>query len=207
MNNIHNQTPSHQQGATLIISLLLLFIIGIGAKGIITSVRIDSQMNRNFEERDFTFQAAERALRIIENTKINNVKYIEYDFTSSCTGDTCFNNDCNNSLCKTVNYETQGGYNCTPEGTRAWEDEQQWNNANSINIDIPRANTEGSTNNQTVNVNVKYLIEFRCYIPRVANPQLEFHASEWLQYYRITVRAQGPSGSAQVTLQTTYQRG
>ena len=49
MNNIHNQTPCHQQGATLIISLLLLFIIGIGAKGIITSVRIDSQMNRNFE--------------------------------------------------------------------------------------------------------------------------------------------------------------
>lgn len=194
-----------QSGATLVVSLILLFVIGIGAMNLVSSIKIDSQMNRNFEERDLVFHAAERALRIVENDYIEGVSYIENDYAASCTGSQCFTADCQNSLCKTVEYDTAGGHNCATQSTKIWKDDNAWANANTLTINIPRM--EDAETAVNVPVAVKYLIEFRCYIPKIANPQLEFQASEWLQYYRVTVQAVGPSTTSKVTLQANYQKG
>ncbi len=195
---------TNQSGNTLIISLLLLVVIGLGAKSVLTSLALDSQVTRHFEERDITFQAAEQALRQIEAEKIRGKRYIEHDFSAQCVGADCFTANCTNSLCKTVQYEATGGYNCAPEGTRVWENETLWANANQFQITLNRSSQSSS---ESVAVTIQYLIEFRCYIPRVANPQVEFLASEWMEYYRVTVRATGPSGNAKITLQSSYQRG
>jgi type IV pilus assembly protein PilX len=207
---LHSQRhgiPKESAGSVLVIALILLLIISIGSLSVLGGVKYDAKMSDNFEQHQLAFQAAEEALSRVEKEFLEDVNYIEGNFLNSCVGLNCFNVDCIDGRCGLVTYLTEGVENCAinPPVIPVWLDDVRRNNAPSITIDIDRTDIDPAA--EIVSLSVKYLIEFRCHVPKVANPSPDTFA-DWASYFRVTVWIEDDQLlNSPIMLQSTYQRG
>jgi len=167
----------HQQGAVLVISLILLLILTLLGVTSMSSSNLEEKMAGNLRDKEIAFQSAEAALReaerIIESTTLTA-------FDCSCTDGLC---NCKDGDC--VKYWTDATLDV-------------WNTAGRYE--------EYSTTFAETTSKAKYIIEFMnfitpagsaiAYVPTIGDPQM----------YRITAIGTGRTDGARVMLQTTYQK-
>ncbi len=203
----------YQQGAALIISLVIL--------GVLTVIGITSMQNSGLElkmvssahDRSVAFEAAETALTIIEEDLATNPPKLEKHYTS-CTGNDCFTSNCEGGLCFSGNFNagTERAH-CYIANASTNPKKDFWKD-DTLNLwDI--ASKHKKLTIDGLKTPVKYIIEFLCF----TNVGLELgtgfstqgasvQASENENYkplYRITAMASGNANRATVVLQTTYR--
>ena len=195
-------TSSKQEGMALIIVLAFLLVLTVIALASVRGIGVQVDMANNFEAASVSFQAAEEALRRAEDI-VETTAFDDNDFWDGAVGDNNFNADCTLGLCDTVNFiDGQPGSNCRVEPTKVWVDDAMWANAGVFDVDFNRT---AVANESVVTLQAKYLIEFRCYVKKVAEVGA-WSSDEWAEYYRITVKVDGPNGKAPVMLQSTFRK-
>ncbi|WP_252176446.1 PilX N-terminal domain-containing pilus assembly protein [Endozoicomonas sp. 4G] len=177
-----------QQGSVLLVSLVLLLILTVTG---ITSIRMTSleeKMTGNFRNEQLAFHSAEVAVLEAESYVANTV----FSLAS-------FNPDCSNGLCFSGSQSTEVG-TCKNGTDRPWEDESVWSSSSKHRTTAIQLDG--------IAAQAKYIVEFRCYLPRESSGPVPDPASvaDWARFYRITVLATGGSTDARVMLQTTYKR-
>lgn len=177
------QQNSKQQGAALIISLMLLLTLSLASLGSLKMAILEEKMARNHRDQQIAFQRAEAVLVEAEHF------VLQQDFTDSqrynhCTDPLCFSEKCTQGLCRSTDY-TEGNP-CHLQHNTPWQERSTWANA-------PNHRTA------TYTPNGRYIIEFRCFA--ATTDETEQPAPR----YRITALATGGTSTAQVMLQSTLQ--
>jgi len=201
----------YQTGATLIVSLIILAVITILGVASMRASNLELRMASSARDRAVAFQAAESALSNVE-------AYINRTFTISnllptCQGDTCFRPDCGNGLC--FNGDMEGAVhrdecrltNTTGTLVQAWKDDENWSNPNNHGVIQVLASPDTNEDDEYTPIDVRYLIEFMCFVPRDENAidDGENSRDSGVPLYRVTVRAQGDAGRSAVLLQSVYR--
>lgn len=196
-----------QQGAALIVSLILLGVISVLALS--SSYRANTEMKvvASQKERAIAFQAAEAALAHVEQQLATNPPPIEM-LWSSCQGAGCFTPTCAGGLCFAGDYlATDSKIDCrtasvSPSTQRApfWED-------SVLNVwDSSSRHRELEV--KAVNATVKYIVEFMCYVRKDAMTpfdDLAANKNNGVPLFRITALASSNGNRAQVALQSTFK--
>lgn len=194
-------TQHKNNGATLIISLVILAVLTVVGVASMQNSGLELKMISSAHDRSVAFEAAEAAILRIEENLTNNPPPYESHY-SDCAGNNCFAPDCTGGLCFdgtfNVGSEREQCYVANANDASKsdfWNDQtlDVWNNANKHQtMAIAGLNTP-----------VKYIVEFLCF----ANVGLEVGAgfstageslltSENENYrplYRITALADGLS--------------
>lgn len=203
---------SAQQGAVLIVSLVILLVITLLGTAAIQSTSLEFKMAKNVDERQRVFQSTEAALRRVENL-LQSVPPTRAQLDSSvCEAGSadfqksCFDNECNGGLCFWGSFTgTDTTDTCTvisgtpspaatggnPSTFPVWHSQHHldvWNTAGKHQI-LP--DIEGTS--------FKYIVEFQCFVDALSG-FVQFNAGDGL--YRITVL--GDNANLQVMLQSTY---
>ena len=171
---------SKQQGAVLVMSLVLMAILAIigitSMRGNITDVKIHKAM----KSRSIAFQCAEAALRSGESW-IDNLARAPVTKESPTK----------------ASYEFWPAYTATLKNMEikdtSWWETNGWTFGNSL-ID--------SNNLIGCNTEPYYIIQHIGYV--AADDNIEFGKKSYVDYFRITSRSVGINSSAAVVLQTTY---
>lgn len=197
----------NQNGAALIISLIILSIVTLMGVSSMQSSNTELKMAASMRDRGVAFEAAEAALAIIEENLANSPPS-RLDLLSNCTGATCYNATCTNGLCfdgdyllSYSEYECQvSDYADKSQRVEFWSDStlKVWSNTGR---------------HKTVSVDnltspVKYITEFLCFVARDQDTPFSAAAGEnnnGAPLFRITVMAQGNGNRAAVALQSTYK--
>ncbi len=176
-----------EQGSVLLVSLVLLLIMTVAG---LTSIRLsglEEKMTGNFYDQQKAFHAAEVALLEAENHIDKNLFSLNV-----------FNADCTEGYCFSGNDRSDAG-NCSLGSSTPWSNDSTWQNSalhRTTTFDI-----DGITSQ------AKYIIEFRCYIPKNNDGPMPDPANqgEWAMFFRVTALATGGSDSTRVMLQSSYK--
>ncbi|WP_263078358.1 PilX N-terminal domain-containing pilus assembly protein [Endozoicomonas sp. Mp262] len=178
----------NQQGSVLLISLILLLILTIAGLAAINSATLEEKITGNYKDHQIAFHAGEAALleaeRYVENTALDLTT-----FTSSCNNGLCFSG---------ANPENIG--TCQSYTTAPWKDLGLWEDSGRVK--------EVSLTIEGVLIKARYIIEFRCYLPRETqgpDPDIT-NTHDWARFFRITTLAGGGSDKSRVMLQSTYKK-
>jgi type IV pilus assembly protein PilX len=201
-----------QQGATLIVSLVILAVITLLGVASMRSSNLELKMAASARDRSVAFQAAESALGSIERSLVA-LNYPVSAFDSNCTGNLCFKADCSNGQCFIGEFDsTQSRKNCRladPDNLQreAWKTGTHWttNGKHKVLQGVPK------TDEKSPDVTVKYMLEFLCFTPIDNSEVMGASGAEVKQQeadvplYRITVLASGESNRSSVMLQSVYK--
>lgn len=203
----HNIKRNRQQGATLIVSLVILAVVTLLGVASMRSSNLELRMAASARDRAVAFQRAETALARIENSlSTTPPPYGINNFSSAC-GNNCFNENCDNGLCFAGDFANANSTTqcrlapVAPPQKEFWKDDTIWE---TKALQMPVAKTSTSVDSVE---DVKYLIEFLCFVPR-SNQQITSSAKDGegdVPLFRITVRATGESARSTVMLQSTYR--
>jgi Tfp pilus assembly protein PilX len=196
----------HQNGTVLVVALILLLFVAIGGLSVSRGVSSDTKMHENYEKKRLAFEAAEEALRRVEKQVIEDGSFTDAQFLDSCNGPGCFTPQCSQGLCRTTVYASLGIANCQLQpGAAPWEDAAIRKSAPTLTVTLDRKHLGAATD--SLPLPVKYLVEFRCHVPKVASPEPKTQA-DWAPYFRVTVWLDSQTVlQTPVMLQSTYQRG
>lgn len=192
---------SSNKGSVLIVSLvflLLLTIVGISAMNM---TNLEEKMSGNFRDYDLAFQTAETALLDAEEF-VETTFDIDRALTDpACTGPNCYSSSCKGGLCFHGEFKNSSTpvSSCDAGTTKEWESGAIWADASKTRP--IQTQVTGTVEN------ARYIIEFRCFVPRDptnANPDPAIFA-QWSPSFRITAVASGSSTSSQVMLQSNYK--
>lgn len=189
-----------QQGATLIVALVILAVVTILGLASMRSSNQQLLMSASARDRAIAFQRAEEALVLAEQI----IAGAPPPFQS-------FNDECNGGLCFAGEFDMQ-----TPreqcrlkaEGVTA----SPWN-LQDLFSSAPEDDDVAFTRSVAVgeNVTVPYVVEFMCFVPSGrrattggSGGAVQQSADE-VPLYRITVRATGDAQRATVMLQSVYR--
>ena len=205
-----------QNGAALIVSLIILAAITILGVANMESSSLEMKMVASQKERNINFSLAESTLAAAERQVVQSgitkstLQSCGSDENScvfpECAGnDFCFQGNYTNAMqeieCETVNTEDAGWENFR----RPWELDEVWGSAKTAaiaNADIILNSPEANSNKRSI----KYFVEFMCFSP---GDGLVFNGAEGNQdngepLYRITVKVQPENNKKQaVVLQST----
>jgi len=195
------QVMIQEQGSVLLVSLVFLLLLTIVGVSAMNMTRLEERMTGNFRDHELAFQAAEAALLDAE-------AYVESQFdiaqaltSPACTGSTCYTPDCSNGLCFHGSFDNSSSpiTDCIAGTEREWEDQALWEDGNKTR--------ELSSQIQGTVENARYIVEFRCFVPRdPSNPEPDFDVfAQWTPAFRITALASGASTDAKVMLQSIYK--
>ncbi|KEQ15016.1 pilus assembly PilX family protein [Endozoicomonas numazuensis] len=178
----------YQPGSVLLVSLVLLLILTVAG---ITSIRMTSleeKMTGNFRNEQLAFHSAEVGVLEAESY-VENTVFSLSNFDSGCSNGLCFSGS------NSIDVGT-----CENGTAKPWEDESVWTTSTKHRTTV--INLAG------ISAQAKYIVEFRCYLPKESDGPIPDPASftDWAQFYRITVLATGGSTDARVMLQTTYKK-
>ena len=160
-----SNAPKNNQGAALIIALILLAAITVVGISNIQSSTLEMKMITSAAARSSSFAIAEGALKIIEDLLENSMSLGTDDLTSDgCTAGKCFSVDCTDGLCFEGEYtvaddkidcEISPDADTTPR-TEFWSDTTLgvWGNSGK--------HLTTTSNGDTV----KYIIELLCFVGR-----------------------------------------
>lgn len=177
-----------QQGSVLMVSLVLLLILTVAGLTSIRLTSLEEKMTGNFRNEQLAFHSAEVGVLEAENY-VANTSFALSSFSSNCSNGLCFDG---------ANSSDVG--TCSANPVSPWEDESIWTDSSKH-----RTTTIALAG---ISASAKYIVEFRCYIPKESEgPDPDpASATDWAQFYRITVLATGGSTDARVMLQTTYKK-
>lgn len=218
MGGITVKSHNKQQGVALIVSLVILVLVTIAGVATMESTGMQLKMSNASRDRQEAFEAAETALRRIEeniNDNIGNVADFESMYLD-CSGSSCFSADCTGGLCfqgvwrdgETVqqcltsdNAAIGGGTPAVvPATTNPWET----GSSGELNVWASASGKHLSMNLDDYDNPVRFIVEFRCFGP--ADPEVALSDTNYSQLYRITARGMSNSGRIEVMLQSTYKR-
>lgn len=204
---LNNASRQKQRGVVLILALVFLLILTIAGMSAMRLANVEEKMTGNFGDRNLAFQAAEAALTSAENA-ISDANYDESRFYNSCNDEaTCFEEQCVGGLCFDGTFDSNEECVLAVPSTKQdelFQDPDVWENTDRhIAYDT-----------QLSGIDVKYIIEFRCYAAKdpsvdpddLVDPTLWYSETIWEPLYRITAFAEGRTGSSRVMLQSTYRR-
>lgn len=201
----------YQTGATLIVSLVILAVITILGMASMRASNLELRMAASARDRAVAFQAAESALGRVE--AFINTNLTADNILPSCTGNNCFSENCNNGLCFTGDLQNVANQDecsltnaTTGELEQPWKKEGNWSNASfhrTMSVLSPSLDDSGDFRQ----VNVRYMIEFLCFVPRdeKAIDDGKNSRNNGVPLYRVTVRANGDAGRSAVVLQSVYR--
>ena len=177
-----------QKGSVLLISLVLLLVLTIAGLASIRVTSLDERMTGNYRNEQVAFHSAEVGIQEAE------AFVADTNFNLSA-----FTSDCNNGLCFDGSNPDDPG-TCEADATFPWLVQANWSDASKYR------NTTIVLNG--VSQQAKYIVEFRCYLPREDNGPVPDPAilNDWAELYRITVFATGGDEQARIMLQTTYKK-
>lgn len=191
-----------QQGAALVVSLIILAIVTILGITNMQSSNTELKLTASMRDRGVAFEAAEAALAIVEENLATNPPSL-MQLASNCSDAICFNPTCQDGLCFDGDYEfNTDEVTCqvvdpadTSQRVEFWSDPtlDVWNTQS-------RHKTLKVNNLKT---DVKYIIEFLCYVPR--DESAPFVDNNGAPLFRITALAEGNGNRAAVALQSTYK--
>ena len=94
-------TIKQQQGVALIVSLVILVLVTVAGVATMESTGMQLKMANASRDRQQAFEAAETALRMVEEDMNDNVgDFAELDdFYIECSGSDCYKPDCNGGRC------------------------------------------------------------------------------------------------------------
>lgn len=189
------------KGSVLIVSLVFLLLLTIVGVSAMNMTNLEEKMTGNFRDHDLAFQTAETALLDAE-------EFVEATFDidraltdPACSGTNCYSSSCNGGLCFHGEFENSSTpvSSCDAGTAKEWEDSAIWaDSSKTRSIDTQVTGTVE---------NARYIIEFRCFVPRDptnADPDPAIFA-QWTPSFRITAVASGASTDAQVMLQSIYK--
>ena len=186
-----------QQGVALIVSLVILVLVTVAGVATMESTGMQLKMANASRDRQQAFEAAETALRMIEediNDNVGDLAELD-DYNEDCDGGRCFQGDARDSGlgCSVVN-------NAAPAATQPWQTGSGGDFLNVWDDDALHLSTavDGYAND------VSYIVEFRCSLP--AFKEDPDPSSELAQIFRITARGMSDSGRVEAMLQSTYKR-
>lgn len=178
---------SQQQGSALVFTMIFMGLMVVAALVSVQFSALEQRMSASYRGSQAAFIAAEATLLEAERcvkgqTACNEVA----GFDNTCSGGLCFNGTASGSIIA-----------CRVGNSEPWQDASLW-------TDTSRT-LEATT--LTTGTSGRYIIEFRCYVPRVlfgvtpdpSNP------GDWSRLYRITVLASVDNTNSQVMLQSTYK--
>ena len=177
-----------QQGSALLVSLVLLVMLTFTGLAAINSSSLEEKVTGNFRDLQTAFRVAEAGLLEAEQ-RVQETDVDLTEFTPACQQGLCFFGNIPEDVA-----------NCRAGSSTPWRDASLWQDADRTRELVISLNGEQFKAN--------YIVEFRCYLPRDADdpdPDVA-NINDWSQFYRITVKAYGNKGSANVMLQTTYTK-
>lgn len=199
-NTVSQYFKNKQQGAVLATSLVILLVMTIIGVSSMSTTLLEEKMAGNMRDIDLAFQASESALRDGEKDVRDNIN------TSSG-----FSTDCEEGLCI---YSSVGG--------ERWKYHGAWDNDTKIRAykcftDVMNSEESDScmASNGNANFGLKGVREQPVYmVENLANAPVSkgsslvigYQPSGSSEYYRITARGKGGSGSAVVVLQSIYKK-
>jgi type IV pilus assembly protein PilX len=203
-----------QQGVALIVSLVILVLVTVAGVATMESTGMQLKMANASRDRQQAFEAAEAALRLVEenvNDNVDNLAELD-NFYFECTGSDCYKPDCSGGRCfqgiwrdgdeikQCKGVDDSNSPQVEPPATSPWETGSGsdylnvWENE-ALHL---TAAIDGYDND------VSYIVEFRCFTP--ADPAVELSDSNYAQIFRITARGMSNSGRVEAMLQSTYKR-
>jgi type IV pilus assembly protein PilX len=211
--NIKLRDRKKQQGAALIISIIILGVLTVIGVASMQQSGLELKMIASAHDRSVAFEAAETALREIEKELSLNPPLLTTHY-SNCNGATCFNSQCTNGLC------FSGEYYADTERSQCYISNPDTANQRDFWTDAELDVWNQVARHKTLAINglrspVKYIIEFLCF----TNVGTELGAGYSTQgaaadasenenfkpLYRITALAGGNASRATVILQSTYR--
>lgn len=193
-----------QQGAALIISLIILGIMTIIGVTNIRHSGLELKVVSGAHERSAAFEAAEYALTIIEQ-QLTESPFNEHRHYSDCAGEECFNPQCQNGLCFAGAFHPSSNFeHCEVANTQNPRLVDFWRDS-ELNV------WQHTDHHRTLTVNgieqpVKYIIEFLCFNKIGSEINGGGSTNQNLApLYRITALATGNTGRSEVMLQSTYR--
>lgn len=193
---------SNQRGSTLLISLILLLLFTIVGMASVRNIGFNQKMSSNYLDANLSFQIAEAVLREGEDyIDTLSVGLSAVNFSPLCSHRDCFTDTCRNGLCFSGVHSP--GNQCVNETLAIPFAEQEgvW--------DSEIRSIESTLSFPTFPVKPRFLIEFRCYIPRseesIPDDNFVYPVNDWSYLFRVTSYASGGNGMSRVMLQSTYK--
>lgn len=192
-----------QEGAALIVALVLLAAISIVGVANMQSSTLEMRMAATTFERERSFTIVDAGLREAEyrlstqmNLKLSDLQ------TDTCAAGKCFTSDCPDGLCFDGSFDSSmSEIDCvvspnadTAERVKFWEQSALWSNAAKYRV----TSVQGK--------DVKYLYEFLCFVPAGTAP---FNGDDPANYnngeplFRVTAYSEGDGDRTPIMLQST----
>jgi type IV pilus assembly protein PilX len=199
-----------QQGATLIVSLVILAVVTLLGVASMRSSNMELRMAASARDRAVAFQRAEAALMYVESA-LSTSPYSKASFDSNCTG-TCFTKECDSGLCFSGDYDSQGRpdqcnlVDPNDIAKPAWAQNSFWEQEGKYRTQVVPGTVQDSDPEP-----VKYVIEFLCFAPSGDRDiyggagGVVREGDTYVPLYRITARAAGEAGRSTVVLQSVYR--
>jgi type IV pilus assembly protein PilX len=209
-----NLKVKQQQGVALIVSLVILVLVTVAGVATMESTGMQLKMANASRDRQQAFEAAEAALRVVEenvNDNVDNLAELD-NFYYECSGGDCYKADCAGGRCfqgiwrdgdevkQCKSVDDSNSPTVEPPSTSPWEtgETDEYLNVWDDPARYLTAAIDGYDND------VRYIVEFRCFTP--ADSAVELSDSNYAQIFRITARGMSNSGRVETMLQSTYKR-
>lgn len=207
-----------QRGVALIVSLVILVLVTVAGVATMESTGMQLKMANASRDRQEAFEAAETALRFIEenvNDNVDDLGEVENMYLE-CSGSECFTDDCSGGRCfqglwrdgenveQCMIVDSAAEWGSTPEVEPALTNPWQSGSGDDYLNVWDDAGLHMSMTADAYDNPIKYIVEFRCFTP--ADPAVELSDTNFAQLYRITARGMSNSGRVEVMLQSTYKR-
>ena len=177
-----------EQGSVLLVSLVLLLVLTVAGMASIRITSLEEKMTGNYRNEQVAFHSAEVGVLEAESY-VAGTNFRLTDFSANCGSGLCFDG---------ANHSDPG--TCSANPVSPWEEESLWSDVSRYRSTVIALDG--------VSMQAKYIVEFRCYLPRESDGPLSDPKvySDWAEFYRITILATGGSNDARVMLQTTYKK-
>lgn len=212
MNSVHRRNAlgaAPQRGATLVVSLVILAIITVLGLASVRNSNLELKMAASARDRAVAFQRAEAAISRVER-ELSTIPppFGMKNFLTTCSGDRCFKEDCSNGLCFAGDFDNATSTTQCKAVKNGAARKEFWKDKSIWKTDDKHIKAYVGTTSDSATVNeVKYIIEFLCFVPRtdVTITSEDKQGETDVPLFRITARAQGEASRANVMLQSTFR--
>jgi len=192
MLNLETGSYKKQQGALILVTLIILLVISMLGMSAVDSTGLEMQMSSNSRLQQQTFEAAEYTLSWVENNLATTGYFSKASITNNTNdtagegfcGTVCFSSACTNGYCFNGTYTPGALWNTCALGVPATEpnaDAGLW--------------ADGSGKHRTM------AIEFSCYTAKDPAQDINLVGNQ-ARVYKITAYVVGEGGRARVMLRS-----
>ena len=205
------QPIKQQAGTALIVSLIILLVVTLLGVASMQTSTFQMKMASSNKERQTVFAIAEAGLREAEK-QLEASPPQRAQIFDSCTGDTCFNQECKGGRCFSGKYPENAptlDSDCSLWASSSYDDSDPDADSTKFWSDTSLDVWSNSGLHQTIAVpgstkDVKYILEFLCFANQPPPEALVSAGGDGLPLFRITALAEGNDSRVKVVLQSIY---